>query len=68
MSKEKKMTKEKITITSDISVKNPIRRVHVKVGAVLDYREEYGDDDKLSAVLHSIGIGIENKLAEIKKV
>ncbi len=55
------MNKEKITIFTDISDRNPIRRVHITVGDVFDYHEEYGDDDDLEKVLSSVAIGIHNK-------
>ncbi len=61
------MIKEKIIITTEISNKNPIRRVHIVVGDVFDYHEEYGDDDELATVLRSVVLGIENKFRAKKK-
>ncbi len=58
------MIKEKITIFTDISDRNPIRRVHITVGDVFDFHQEYGDDDDLEEVLGSVAIGIYNKFRE----
>ncbi len=58
------MITEKITITTDISDSQPVRRVHIKVGNRFDFHQTYGDDDNLEEVLGSVAIGIENKFRE----
>ncbi len=55
------MTKDKITITTDISSFDPVRRVHIQVGKICDYYETYGETDDLANVLNSVAIGIKNK-------